>query len=179
MILACCQNLNISDIRPFALKFPMAHGTACRSRASQLERNMTVQYLVPSLSKGCWKEGCTSVPSQEQLFRRLTLAWDHRYRLSPDLGGCKEHGLSDLLIIFYRLTRRWPRRKESRPYPTLGVFGFRPGVSSWGFVLGFCPGVAEFLPCFRPPAVNFRVAGPDISVALDIGLYHLPKQIHR
>ena len=67
----------------------------------------------------------TSVPSQEQLFRRLTLAWDHRYRLSPDLGGCKEHGLSDLLIFLYRLTRRWPRRKESRPYLTLGFFGFR------------------------------------------------------
>ena len=80
----------------------------------------------------------SSVPSQEQLFRRLTLAWDHRYRLSPDLGGCKEHGISDLLIIFYRLARRWPRRKESRPYPTLGVFGFRPqilgvpGIFSWG-----------------------------------------------
>ena len=61
------------------------------------------------------------MPSQEQLFRRLTLAWDHRYRLSPGLGGCKEHGLSDLLIIFYRFARRWPRRKESRPYSRFHV----------------------------------------------------------
>jgi len=28
-----------------ALKFNMAHGTACRPRALQLGRNMTVQYL--------------------------------------------------------------------------------------------------------------------------------------
>ena len=61
--------------------------------------------------------------------------------------------------------------------PTLpwGFSGFDP--QSWGFQ-GFCPGVAEFLPCFRPPAVNFRVVGPDINVALDIGWYHLPKLIH-
>ena len=88
----------------------------------------------------------TSVPSQEQLFRRLTLAWDHRYRLSPDLGGCKEHGLSDLLIIFYRLTRRWPRRKESRPYPTLGIFGFRP--QNLGGSRDFVLGLLSFYPAF-------------------------------
>ena len=48
----------------------------------------------------------TSVTVQDQLFRRLTLAWDHRYRLSPDLGGCKEHGLSDLRFFLYRTIRR-------------------------------------------------------------------------
>ena len=45
IILTRCQSVIISDIRPFALKFPMAHGTACRSRALQLKSNMTVQYL--------------------------------------------------------------------------------------------------------------------------------------
>ena len=30
---------------PVGVEIPMAHGTACRSRALQLERNMTVQYL--------------------------------------------------------------------------------------------------------------------------------------
>ena len=90
----------------------------------------------------------TSVTVQDQLFRRLTLAWDHRYRLSPDLGGCKEHGLSDLLIIFYRLTRRWPRRKESRPYPTLGVFGFRP--PNLGGSRDFVLGLLSFYPVFVP-----------------------------
>ena len=106
------------------------------------------------------------MPVQEQLFRRLTLAWDHRYRLSPDLGGCKEHGLSVLLIIFYRLARRWPRRKESRPYPPWWFFVSIPNL---GGSRDFALGVAEFLPCFRPPAVNFRVVGPDINDALDIG----------
>ena len=56
-ILTRCQSLTISDIRPLALKFHMAHGMACRSRALQLERNMAFQYLLPSLSKDCWKEG--------------------------------------------------------------------------------------------------------------------------
>ena len=45
IILARCQSLTISDIRPLALKFHMAHGTDFRFRALQLERNMTVQYL--------------------------------------------------------------------------------------------------------------------------------------
>ena len=49
--------MTISDIRPLALKFHMAHGTACRSQALQLERNTTVQCLCPSLSKDCWKGG--------------------------------------------------------------------------------------------------------------------------
>ena len=44
VILARCQSLTISDIRPLALKFHMTHGTACRSRALQLERSMVVQY---------------------------------------------------------------------------------------------------------------------------------------
>ena len=30
---------------PVGVEIPMAHGTACRSRTLQLERNMTVQYL--------------------------------------------------------------------------------------------------------------------------------------
>ena len=45
IILARCQSLIISDIRPCALKILMPHGKACRSRALQLERNMTAQYL--------------------------------------------------------------------------------------------------------------------------------------
>ena len=43
-ILAHCQSLTIIDIRPSALKFHMAHGKACRSRALQLGRNMTAHY---------------------------------------------------------------------------------------------------------------------------------------
>ena len=45
IILTRCQSLTISDIHPLALKFHMAHGKACRSRALQLGRNMTVHYL--------------------------------------------------------------------------------------------------------------------------------------
>ena len=45
IILARCQSLVISDIRPFALKFLVAYGTVCRSQALQLERSMAVQYL--------------------------------------------------------------------------------------------------------------------------------------
>ena len=50
IILTRCQSLTISDIRPSALKFHMAHGKACRSRALQLECNMAVQYLQPPLA---------------------------------------------------------------------------------------------------------------------------------
>ena len=46
-----CQSFIISDIRPLALKFPMAHSTTFWAQYLKFERNMASQYFWPSPSK--------------------------------------------------------------------------------------------------------------------------------
>ena len=51
-----CQSFRIVWISFATTLRLLGLGTACRSRALQLGRNMTVQCLQPSLSDDCWKD---------------------------------------------------------------------------------------------------------------------------
>ena len=104
-----------SDIRPLALKFHMAHGTACRSRALQLERNMTVQCLKPSLSRDCWKEGC----SQQQK-KKIVLARRFPDILPRDVSNlCHRSGRGFEARLLPSSHRMLPRRRECQAHAPL------------------------------------------------------------
>ena len=104
----------ISDIRPSALKFHMAHGTACRSRALQLERNVIVQYILPFLSKDFGKKGC----SQQQT--RIVLARRFSDNLPRDVSSlCHRSGRGFEARLLPSSHRVLPRRRACQTHAPL------------------------------------------------------------
>ena len=101
---------------PVGVEIPMAHGTACRSRALQLGRNMTVQYLQPSLLKGFWKKDFSK--QQNKYCPRIAVFPTY---LPEDLpaSDCHRLGHGFKARLLPSSSRMLPRRRACRAHAPL------------------------------------------------------------